>query len=218
MLDETQLEPGKLESSGINSVMHISNLIRNQKLNVNFKFYNIDYNSNVPVLLLSEGKSMFPVSATLFVMFLFEDKFFLFLYKFVSDLFVIYFFFISLQSNCHVPIKPDDDSINLMHETFTAIKQFIKPKLNLFRTFLTELRLREFDMNPENMSMIQNDFVEMRKEFNATADDLHSMLILSRMLGIIQNKTILDAESWNQAKQMEAKRRHRIELLPKKKN
>lgn len=62
MLDETQLQPGKLESSGIDSVMHISNLIRSQTLNVNFKFYNIDYNSNVPVLLLSEGKSMFPVS------------------------------------------------------------------------------------------------------------------------------------------------------------
>lgn len=115
-----------------------------------------------------------------------------------------------------MPIKPDDDSVKLINETFIAIKQFIKPKLNLFRTFLTELRLKEFDMNPENMTMIQNDFVEMRKTFSATADDLHSMLILSRMLGIIQNKTILDADSWNQAKQMEEERRRRIDLLSKK--
>lgn len=62
VLDETCLQPGKLESRGIESVLHISNLIRKQMLNVNFKFYTIDYNSNVPVLILSEGKSMFPVS------------------------------------------------------------------------------------------------------------------------------------------------------------
>lgn len=63
VLDETRLEPGKLESHGIEAVVHISNLIRKQQLNVNFKFYTIDYNANIPVLLLSEGKSMFPVSS-----------------------------------------------------------------------------------------------------------------------------------------------------------
>lgn len=62
MLDETQLQPGKLEAHGIEGVMHISNLIRKQQLNVNFKFYTIDYNANIPVLIFSEGKSMFPVS------------------------------------------------------------------------------------------------------------------------------------------------------------
>lgn len=61
VLDETCLEPGKLESQGIEAVMHIGNLISKQQLNVNFKFYNIDYNANIPVLILSEGKSMFPV-------------------------------------------------------------------------------------------------------------------------------------------------------------
>lgn len=66
VLDETKLAAGKLESHGIESVMHISNLIRKQQLNVNFKFYTIDYNANIPVLILSEGKSMFPVSFYIF--------------------------------------------------------------------------------------------------------------------------------------------------------
>lgn len=61
VLDETLLEAGKLDAHGIESVMHISNLIRKQMLNVNFKYYNIDYNANIPVLIFSEGKSMFPV-------------------------------------------------------------------------------------------------------------------------------------------------------------
>lgn len=69
ILDETRLEPGKLENSGIQAVGHVSNLIRKQQLNVNFKFYSIDYNANVPVLILSEGKSMFPVSHTHVIIF-----------------------------------------------------------------------------------------------------------------------------------------------------
>lgn len=111
---------------------------------------------------------------------------------------------------------PDEDSVRLINETFAAIRQFLKPKLHSIRLLLTMMRLKEFDMSPENMSMIQNDFVEMRKSFNATAEDLHSMLILSRMLGIIGSKTTLDAECWSRAKQMEEERRKRISSLPKK--
>lgn len=62
VLDETRLEPGKLENHGIQAVGHISKLIRKQQFNVNFKFYSIDFNVNVPVLVFSKGKSMFPVS------------------------------------------------------------------------------------------------------------------------------------------------------------
>lgn len=114
-------------------------------------------------------------------------------------------------------MKGDNDAISVINETFVALNQFLKPKLNAIRRFLTEMRLQDFDMNPENMKMIQEDFVEMRRSFNASADDLHMMLILSRMLGIIQGKKTLDAESWNQAKLMEAERRKRVELLPKTK-
>lgn len=81
---------------------------------------------------------------------------------------------------------------------------------------LTSLRLQAFDMSPVDTKMVENSFVEMRKDFNATADDLHSMLILSRMLGIIANKPALDAESWDRATEMESERRKRVNLLAKK--
>lgn len=111
----------------------------------------------------------------------------------------------------------DTDAIALINETFVAVKRFLKPKLDGLRRFLTELRLQDFDMNPQNMQMIQDDFIEMRRSFKATADDLHTMLILSRMLGIIHGKKTLDAESWNRAKAMEMERRTRIDALPKPK-
>lgn len=78
------------------------------------------------------------------------------------------------------------------------------------------MRLQEFDMNPEHMHQIQTDFIEMRRSFNATADDLHIMLVLSRLLGIIHGKKMLDTESWNQAKTMETERRERINAISKK--
>lgn len=120
------------------------------------------------------------------------------------------------QSNCHIPLKCDEDAVRLINETFVALRQFIKPKLNLIRGYLTMLRLQDFDMNPQDKEMIQKDFIEMRRSFNANADDLHSMLILSRLLGIINGKTTLDKECWSQAKQMDQERRHRISNLQKK--
>lgn len=53
----------------------------------------------------------------------------------------------------------------------------------------------------------------MRRDFNATADDLHSLLILSRMIGILRGKSTLDADAWHEAKQLESDRRERIKLL-----
>lgn len=124
---------------------------------------------------------------------------------------------ICLQSNCHIPLKVDGDALRLINETFAAVKQFLKPRLNAIRCFLTEMRLRDFDMNPQNMKMIQDDFISMRQDFNATAEDLHIMLIISRLLGLLQGKTTLDEESWNRAKSMESERRKRVDALPKPK-
>ena len=71
-------------------------------------------------------------------------------------------------------------------------------------------------MNADDTEMIQNDFVEMRKADSVTnVDDLHSLLVLSRLLAIARGKQILDKESWNLAKEMETKRRQRLKELPK---
>lgn len=64
--------------------------------------------------------------------------------------------------------------------------------------------------------MIQEDFVAMRKDYNASADDLHTMLIVSRMLGILKGRINLDSASWNAAKQLEQIRRDRVNVIPKK--
>uniref|UniRef100_A0A182PU86 Mini-chromosome maintenance complex-binding protein n=1 Tax=Anopheles epiroticus TaxID=199890 RepID=A0A182PU86_9DIPT len=60
VLDETRLQAGKLESGGVEAVKHVAHLIKCQRLKYNFQFYQLDFNADVPVLVLSEGKSMLP--------------------------------------------------------------------------------------------------------------------------------------------------------------
>lgn len=136
-------------------------------------------------------------------------------------------------------MQPDPDCVHLIKETIAAGRHFLKPKLESMRIYLTLMRLRDFDMTPKSMEvkskhrdivikytlhhfkltflftqLIQEDFVAMRREFNATADDLHSMLVLSRMLGIVRGKNSLDEETWIEAKRLEGERRKRVNAIP----
>uniref|UniRef100_U5EXQ7 Mini-chromosome maintenance complex-binding protein n=1 Tax=Corethrella appendiculata TaxID=1370023 RepID=U5EXQ7_9DIPT len=181
VLDETRLHTGKLESNGLHAVASIAYLINQQKLIYDFQFYKLEFDTNVPILILSEGKSMLP-------------------------------------NCCYCPIIPDTDSIRLIGETIKAGKHFIQPKLNEIRKFLTQMRMQEFNMSATDPVMIQNDFVKMRQDETVTADDLHQLLVLSRLLGLIRGKSALDMESWNHAKELEIERRNRVEMFVKRRN
>uniref|UniRef100_A0A8D8C789 Mini-chromosome maintenance complex-binding protein n=2 Tax=Culex pipiens TaxID=7175 RepID=A0A8D8C789_CULPI len=181
LLDETRLQAGKLESSGVEAVQNIAHLIKNQKLKYNFQFYQLEFNSDVPILVLSEGKSMLP-------------------------------------TNCHTPLLPDPDTVPLIDETLKAGKHFSQPKLAEMRRFLTVQRIRDFDMKTFDPEIIQNDFLRMRKEVDASAEDLHSLLVLARLAGLSRGKISLDSECWEHAKELEQERKRRVELFAKKKN
>lgn len=117
-----------------------------------------------------------------------------------------------------MPLKTDAESVQLITETLKAANHYLSQnsRLEQFRRYLTQARTSVFSMNPDDTEMIQNDFVEMRKANSVTnADDLHSLLVLSRLLAIARGKKVLDKESWELAKDMEAKRRQRIADLPK---
>uniref|UniRef100_A0A182N9L8 Mini-chromosome maintenance complex-binding protein n=1 Tax=Anopheles dirus TaxID=7168 RepID=A0A182N9L8_9DIPT len=60
VLDETRLQAGKLEAPGVEAVKHVAHLIKCQRLKYNFQFYQLDFHADVPVLVLSEGRSMLP--------------------------------------------------------------------------------------------------------------------------------------------------------------
>lgn len=60
VLDETQLQVGKLENSGVKAVASVAYLINNQKVKCDFQFFDVELNVDIPTLVLSEGKSMLP--------------------------------------------------------------------------------------------------------------------------------------------------------------
>lgn len=72
-------------------------------------------------------------------------------------------------------------------------------------------KLTEFNVNPAESEMIQNDFVEMRKNKSIRdAEELHHLLVFTRLLAIARGKNMLDKDAWEQAKQMESIRQQRF--------
>lgn len=60
IVDETKLIPGQVTANGKNNYKAITDLIKFQKINYDFKYYTIEYETDIPVLILSQVKSFIP--------------------------------------------------------------------------------------------------------------------------------------------------------------
>eukprot|EP00096_Caligus_rogercresseyi_P012514 TRINITY_DN5267_c0_g1_i1.p1 TRINITY_DN5267_c0_g1~~TRINITY_DN5267_c0_g1_i1.p1 ORF type:complete len:627 (-),score=197.35 TRINITY_DN5267_c0_g1_i1:48-1928(-) len=60
ILDETQLDTGKLSADGLKNLTALGNIINWQKVEYNFNFYPMEFSTDVPCLILSEGRSILP--------------------------------------------------------------------------------------------------------------------------------------------------------------
>lgn len=75
VLDETCLEPGQLDSNGVHNVAALGTLISQQKVDYDFQFYKLEFQTDIPVLVLSEGKSLLPVSLNVFQIYVVFSKY-----------------------------------------------------------------------------------------------------------------------------------------------
>ncbi|EDW03666.1 GH10377 [Drosophila grimshawi] len=180
LLDETRMQQGKLEANGVHAIQHLANVINNQQLKCDFQYYHIDYNVDIPMLVVSEGRSMLP-------------------------------------SDFVLPIRADVKAVELYEESLKAALHYLQPaRLQQFRSYLTLARSSQFSVSEDLTEMIQLDFVDMRKaNVKSSADDLHGLLVLSRLLGIARGKLALDKETWHLATEFESTRRQRLQALPK---
>lgn len=62
VLDETQMQQGRLDAAGVGNITALGSLIKTQKVEYDFKYYKMEFDSDISVLILSEGKSLLPVS------------------------------------------------------------------------------------------------------------------------------------------------------------
>ncbi|MED6282467.1 hypothetical protein CHARACLAT_032422, partial [Characodon lateralis] len=59
-LDETQLEQGQLDTTGVRNVTALGNLISWQKVDYDFNYHQMEFPCNINVLIASEGRSLLP--------------------------------------------------------------------------------------------------------------------------------------------------------------
>ncbi|XP_058651850.1 mini-chromosome maintenance complex-binding protein isoform X1 [Onychostoma macrolepis] len=59
-LDETQLEQGQLDATGVRNITALGNLISWQKVDYDFNYHQMEFPCNINVLIASEGRSLLP--------------------------------------------------------------------------------------------------------------------------------------------------------------
>lgn len=177
-LDETQLEQGQLDTTGVRNVTALGNLISWQKVDYDFNYHQMEFPCNINVLIASEGRSLLP-------------------------------------SDCQIHLQPQvapsqlEESLSSIHMHPQASSQ-----LNKFRIYLSMARLLDYSISDEVTKSVEDDFVDMRKDDpqSISAEDLHRMLVVARLLSLSLGQTSLSRDSWLRAKHIEMLRRSRIEL------
>ncbi|KAM8859859.1 mini-chromosome maintenance complex-binding protein isoform 2-T2 [Spinachia spinachia] len=175
-LDESRLEQGQLDMSGVRNVTALGNVISWQKVDYDFNYHQMEFPCNINVLIASEGRSLLPSDCR-----------------------------IHLQSQ----VAPPD-----MEEYLRSIHTHSQAsQLNKFRVYLSVARLLDYSISDEVTKSVEDDFVDMRKDDpqSISAEDLHRMLVVARLLSLSLGQTSLSTDGWVRAKHIEALRRSRME-------
>lgn len=61
VIDETCLTMGHVTPCGRTNYDTLNKLVQFQKISYDFQFYMVDYETDIPILILSENKSFIPV-------------------------------------------------------------------------------------------------------------------------------------------------------------
>ncbi|KAG7512587.1 hypothetical protein JOB18_033777 [Solea senegalensis] len=176
-LDETKLEQGQLDTTGVRNVTALGNLISWQKVDYDFNYHQMEFPCNINVLVVSEGRSLLPSDSQVHV-----------------------------QSHVAPPHMEEYLSSIHMHSPTSS-------QLNKLRIYLCVARLLDYSISDEVTKSVEDDFVDMRKDDpqSISAEDLHKMLVVARLLSLSLGQTSLSRDTWLKAKHIEAQRRSRME-------
>lgn len=162
VVDETVLTAGQLDAKGVQNLTALGNVINWQKADYDFQYHQIEQHTNIPVLILSEGRAM-------------------------------------ITSDVEVRLEPKHTNVST---AFTQIHSKLTPDLlQRLRSYLTTARLMSYTLSDEMQKMVQDDFVDSRKNENGiTASDLHSLLVLARLVAVSCGETSLTPDIWRSVK------------------
>lgn len=174
-LDETRLEQGQLDTTGVRNVTALGNLISWQKVDYDFNYHQMEFPCNINVLISSEGRSLLP-------------------------------------SDCQLHLLPQV-APSQMEGYLSGLPQPSSAQINRFRTYLSVARLLDYNISDQMTKSVEDDFVDMRKDDpqSVSAEDLHRLLVVARLLSLSAGETALSRDAWFKAKHLETVRRSRTE-------
>jgi len=176
IVDETTMSNGQLSANALQNLVALGNVISWQKISYDFKFHQQEYDTDIPVLVMSEGRSMLP-------------------------------------SDFGLMVKPDETGSQQIDNCFKNIGSVLNQDLlNRIRVYLTHCRNLEYKISDSLTNEVEEDFVRMRQESSEnqrriSADDLHSHLVLAKLVSISKGNNTLNGEDWARVKQIELERR-----------
>lgn len=176
ILDETGLTSGQVSTTGRQNYNAINDLIKFQKVAYDFKFYTVEYEAEIPILILSEVKSFIPCPT-------------------------------------QVALKTDSESEELYPQVVEAAEQYLKDESRVanIRHYLEVVKHAEFEFKEDVTKIIQEDFIQMRQaNKNITAENLHSLMVLARLMCLSNGINSLDTNYWKKVVQMEMERMNRL--------
>ncbi|XP_037637673.1 mini-chromosome maintenance complex-binding protein isoform X1 [Sebastes umbrosus] len=118
-----------------------------------------------------------------------------------------------LPSDSQVPLQSQVTPPH-MEEYLSSIHMHPQAsQLNKFRMYLSVAQLLDYSISDEMTKSVEDDFVDMRKDDpqSISAEDLHRMLVVARLLSLSLGQTSLSTDSWLRAKHIEMLRRSRME-------
>lgn len=116
-----------------------------------------------------------------------------------------------LPSDVIVPLAPEEASVETFGEILQAANHFLNPELLAdIRKYLTQARLIKYEISEDLQEVVQEEFVRMRQNSNITAEDLHGLLVLARLICLSEGNGQLNVSCWRKACEMEAKRKARL--------
>ncbi|XP_018431141.1 PREDICTED: mini-chromosome maintenance complex-binding protein, partial [Nanorana parkeri] len=117
-----------------------------------------------------------------------------------------------LPSDCQVRLMPQLTPPDV-DQYMAALLSAVPPSLlNKFRVYLGLLRLVDYSISEEVTKSVEDDFVETRKDDpqSMSADDLHRLLLVARLLSLSCGLRTLSRDRWLKAKELETQRRSRL--------
>lgn len=182
LLNETALTEGQLTAQGTQNLEALGNIIRWQRLTYDFKFHSVQIDTDLKILVISEGKSLLPVSTPIRIQ--------------NNDPETIN----SMKQACDsVDGFLTDEVLNMLRYYITALIEV--PEYTIPADVKTLVERNFVDWREE---------ADKKGEIPMTAAELSQLMTTARYLTISRGETVLTQDLWAETRRMDLERKSRL--------